>query len=64
MEPVEPDSLANLVTNMAVSKCANAYSAYLECTNYAITQLNLDNVATYLDAGKCSIRTSSIRDGK
>lgn len=48
----EPDSLANLVTNMGVSKCANAYNAYLECTNYAVTQLNLDNVAMYLDAGK------------
>ncbi|KAJ5698486.1 hypothetical protein N7462_000491 [Penicillium macrosclerotiorum] len=48
---VEPDSLANLVTNMAVSKCANAYDAYLECVNYAVTELNLDNVAMYLDAG-------------
>ncbi|OGE56491.1 hypothetical protein PENARI_c003G12252 [Penicillium arizonense] len=48
---IEPDSLANLVTNMAVSKCANAHDAYLECTNYAVTQLNLDNVAMYLDAG-------------
>lgn len=48
----EPDSLANLVTNMAVSKCANAHDAYLECTNYAVTQLNLDNVAMYLDAGE------------
>ena len=37
---------------MGVSKCANAYNAYLECTNYAVTQLNLDNVAMYLDAGK------------
>ncbi|ORY71078.1 1, 4-beta cellobiohydrolase [Pseudomassariella vexata] len=48
---IEPDSLANLVTNMAVSKCANAHDAYLECTNYAVTQLNLPNVAMYLDAG-------------
>ncbi|KAJ5098974.1 hypothetical protein N7532_005975 [Penicillium argentinense] len=48
---IEPDSLANLVTNMAVSKCANAHDAYLECTNYAVTQLSLDNVAMYLDAG-------------
>lgn len=51
---LEPDSLANLVTNMAVSKCANAHDAYLECTNYAVTQLNLPNVAMYLDAGKQS----------
>ncbi|KAJ5086444.1 hypothetical protein NUU61_007751 [Penicillium alfredii] len=49
---VEPDSLANLVTNLAVSKCANAHDAYLECTNYAVTQLNLENVAMYLDAGR------------
>ncbi|OQE37966.1 hypothetical protein PENCOP_c009G03389 [Penicillium coprophilum] len=48
---IEPDSLANLVTNMAVSKCAGAHDAYLECTNYAVTQLNLPNVAMYLDAG-------------
>ncbi|KAI1425259.1 1, 4-beta cellobiohydrolase [Xylaria sp. FL1777] len=48
---IEPDSLANLVTNLSVAKCANAQSAYLECTNYAITQLNLKNVAMYLDAG-------------
>ncbi|KAL2816580.1 putative 1,4-beta-D-glucan cellobiohydrolase C [Aspergillus cavernicola] len=48
---IEPDSLANLVTNLNVAKCANAQSAYLECTNYAVTQLNLPNVAMYLDAG-------------
>ncbi|KAJ5957566.1 1 4-beta cellobiohydrolase [Penicillium viridicatum] len=48
---VEPDSLANLVTNMDVSKCAGAHDAYLECTDYAVTQLNLANVAMYLDAG-------------
>ncbi|KAG0155435.1 1, 4-beta cellobiohydrolase [Penicillium digitatum] len=48
---VEPDSLANLVTNMAVPKCAGAHNAYLECTDYAVTQLNLANVAMYLDAG-------------
>ncbi|KAL1843761.1 hypothetical protein VTK73DRAFT_2737 [Phialemonium thermophilum] len=48
---VEPDSLANLVTNLNVAKCSNAQSAYLECTNYALTQLNLPNVAMYLDAG-------------
>ncbi|KAJ5185683.1 1 4-beta cellobiohydrolase [Penicillium cf. griseofulvum] len=48
---VEPDSLANLVTNMNVPKCAGAHDAYLECTNYAVTQLNLPNVAMYLDAG-------------
>ncbi|KAI9644061.1 hypothetical protein NHQ30_007413 [Ciborinia camelliae] len=49
--PLEPDSLANLVTNLSVSKCANAQAAYLECTEYAIAQLNLANVSSYLDAG-------------
>lgn len=39
---------------MNVEKCANAHDAYLECTNYAITQLNLPNVAMYLDAGMLS----------
>lgn len=48
---VEPDSLANLVTNMNVAKCSGAHDAYLECVNYAVKQLNLPNVAMYLDAG-------------
>ncbi|KAL4868340.1 hypothetical protein BDV12DRAFT_209296 [Aspergillus spectabilis] len=48
---IEPDSLANLVTNLGVAKCANAQAAYLECTNYAVTQLDLPNVSMYLDAG-------------
>jgi cellulose 1,4-beta-cellobiosidase len=43
--------LANLVTNLNVAKCANAQSAYLECVNYALKQLNLPNVAMYIDAG-------------
>ncbi|PLN79441.1 exoglucanase 2 precursor [Aspergillus taichungensis] len=48
---IEPDSLGNLITNMDVPKCANAEEAYLECTNYAITNLDLPNVSMYLDAG-------------
>jgi len=48
---IEPDSLANMVTNMGIQKCANAQSAYFECTDYALRQLNLPNVAVYLDAG-------------
>ncbi|OTA53081.1 glycoside hydrolase family 6 protein [Hypoxylon sp. EC38] len=48
---VEPDSLANLVTNLNVAKCSNAQSAYMECVQYAIENLNLPNVAMYLDAG-------------
>ncbi|KAF9869865.1 hypothetical protein CkaCkLH20_12664 [Colletotrichum karsti] len=48
---IEPDSLANLVTNLNVAKCSGAQAAYLECTNYAVTKLNLPNVAMYLDGG-------------
>ncbi|KAI1174408.1 1, 4-beta cellobiohydrolase [Nemania sp. FL0916] len=48
---IEPDSLANLITNLNVAKCSNAQAAYLECTNYAIKQLNLPTVTMYLDAG-------------
>ncbi|KAF6835001.1 Cellobiohydrolase II [Colletotrichum musicola] len=48
---IEPDSLANLITNLNVPKCAGAQAAYLECTNYAVTKLNLPNVAMYLDGG-------------
>lgn len=48
---IEPDSLANLVTNLNVPKCANAKSAYIECTQYAVSKLNLANIAMYMDAG-------------
>lgn len=48
---VEPDSLANLVTNMSDSHCANAHDAYLQCTTYALQQLNQCNIWLYLDAG-------------
>ncbi|TPX12823.1 uncharacterized protein E0L32_006703 [Thyridium curvatum] len=48
---IEPDSLANLITNLNVQKCANAKSAYLELTDYALRTLNLPNVAMYMDAG-------------
>jgi cellulose 1,4-beta-cellobiosidase len=48
---IEPDSLPNLITNLQVSKCANAASAYKEATQYALKQLNLPNVAMYMDAG-------------
>jgi cellulose 1,4-beta-cellobiosidase len=47
----EPDSLANLVTNTNVQKCANAATAYKTLTEYAIKTLNLKNVIMYLDAG-------------
>lgn len=48
---IEPDSLANLVTNLSVEKCANAQTTYLACVNYAIEQLATVNVYMYLDAG-------------
>ncbi|KAJ6525504.1 cellobiohydrolase II [Mycena vulgaris] len=49
---IEPDSLANLVTNLNLSKCSNAQTTYLACVTYAIQQLNnLGNVYMYLDAG-------------
>ncbi|KAK2596076.1 hypothetical protein N8I77_013583 [Diaporthe amygdali] len=48
---IEPDSLANLVTNLNVAKCANAKDNYLASVNYALKQLNLPNVGAYIDAG-------------
>jgi cellulose 1,4-beta-cellobiosidase len=40
-----------MVTNLNVAKCQGAQAAYLECTQYALRNLNLPNVAMYLDAG-------------
>lgn len=51
MAIIEPDSLANLVTNLNVQKCANAQATYLSSVNYAITQLAKVGVYQYLDAG-------------
>ncbi|KAK6542270.1 hypothetical protein TWF694_006230 [Orbilia ellipsospora] len=48
---IEPDSMANMITNMGVSKCANAKTSYETCVNYALKALNLPNVSMYLDAG-------------
>ncbi|KAG6833652.1 Beta-glucosidase cel3A [Tephrocybe sp. NHM501043] len=48
---VEPDSLANLVTNLNVSKCSNAQTAYKAGVTYAMQQLNNVGVYMYLDAG-------------
>ncbi|KAH7080146.1 1, 4-beta cellobiohydrolase [Paraphoma chrysanthemicola] len=48
---IEPDSLANMVTNLNVPKCAFAEPIYKELTTYAIKGLNLKNVVMYLDAG-------------
>ncbi|KAI0076458.1 cellobiohydrolaseII [Panus rudis PR-1116 ss-1] len=48
---IEPDSIANLVTNLNVQKCANAQTTYLACVNYALKQLSSVGVYQYLDAG-------------
>ncbi|KAI0782761.1 cellobiohydrolase II [Abortiporus biennis] len=48
---IEPDSLANLVTNLNVQKCANAQTTYLACVNYALKQLSAAGVYSYMDAG-------------
>ena len=45
---IEPDSLANMVTNMNVAKCSNAAATYKNSTIYAIQQLNLNNVYMYV----------------
>lgn len=48
---IEPDSLANMVTNMGVAKCSNAAPYYRNLTSYALEKLNFDNVDMYLDGG-------------
>jgi cellulose 1,4-beta-cellobiosidase len=48
---VEPDSLANLVTNTDKTKCANAASTYRDLSVYAMKTLNDAGVYMYLDAG-------------
>jgi cellulose 1,4-beta-cellobiosidase len=48
---IEPDSLANLVTNLSDSNCANAEATYKSSVIYAMQQLNSVGVYMYLDAG-------------
>ncbi|KAG8733431.1 Beta-glucosidase cel3A [Ceratobasidium sp. 423] len=48
---VEPDSLANLVTNLSDPRCAAAQDVYKRCTVYAIQKLSQSNIYLYLDAG-------------
>jgi cellulose 1,4-beta-cellobiosidase len=47
---VEPDSLANLATNLNKGTCAAAEPVYKHSIAYAIRQFAMPNVATYLDA--------------
>jgi cellulose 1,4-beta-cellobiosidase len=47
---LEPDSLANLATNLGNPQCAASQDAYMLSVAYAISQLSLPNVSVYLDA--------------
>jgi len=47
---VEPDSLANLVTNMGNAKCQAAEPYYKRGIAYAVAKLSLPNAFLYLDA--------------
>ncbi|KAF2114872.1 1, 4-beta cellobiohydrolase [Lophiotrema nucula] len=48
---IEPDSLPNLVTNKDLQTCKDSASGYREGVAYALKQLNLPNIAMYIDAG-------------
>ncbi|CAE7234305.1 unnamed protein product [Rhizoctonia solani] len=48
---VEPDSLANLVTNLSDPRCSAAQDVYKRSTIYAIQKLSQPNIYLYLDAG-------------
>jgi len=48
---VEPDSLANIVTNLSDPNCAAAADTYKSLTAYAIKTLTQSNIFLYLDAG-------------
>jgi cellulose 1,4-beta-cellobiosidase len=47
---LEPDSLGNLATNMALPMCQEAKNAYKDGIVYAIKKFALPNVSVYLDA--------------
>ncbi|KAF8315161.1 cellulase CEL6B [Clavulina sp. PMI_390] len=47
----EPDSLANMVTNLSVAKCANAQSTYEALAVYSWQTLTMSNLYIYVDAG-------------
>ncbi|KAG4431505.1 hypothetical protein IFR05_013012, partial [Cadophora sp. M221] len=48
---IEPDSLPNLVTHQDMASCKVAAQGYKDGIAYALAQLNLPNVAMYVDAG-------------
>ncbi len=47
---LEPDSLANMATNLNVPKCAASDNVYRDSTAYAIQKLDMPHVSLYLDA--------------
>jgi cellulose 1,4-beta-cellobiosidase len=47
---LEPDSLANLVTNLQMPRCTQAEAAYRDSISYAISKLSAPHVSIYLDA--------------
>ncbi len=47
---LEPDSLGNLATNLAIPKCQRARSIYRNGVVYALKAFKLPNVSVYLDA--------------
>ncbi|KAL2269246.1 hypothetical protein VTJ83DRAFT_4092 [Remersonia thermophila] len=47
---LEPDSLANLVTNLGIPLCARAADVYREGIAHAISALQYDHVHLYIDA--------------
>jgi cellulose 1,4-beta-cellobiosidase len=47
---LEPDSLANIATNLSVPKCAAAEQVYRHSITYAVKTLALPGVSVYLDA--------------
>ncbi|KAL2755400.1 glycoside hydrolase family 6 protein [Sodiomyces alcalophilus JCM 7366] len=47
---LEPDAVGNIVTNQGMEFCANAAEPHQDGIAYAISQLQADNVALYIDA--------------
>jgi cellulose 1,4-beta-cellobiosidase len=47
---VEPDSLANLATNLGIARCAASEAVYRRSVAYAVRTLSMPNVSVYLDA--------------
>ena len=47
---VEPDSLANIATNLSIPRCAASEAVYRRSVAYAVRALAMTNVSVYLDA--------------